>query len=594
LTSTHASADRTPRAQRAIVLSPNLPGPAEERLSRILEFLGVPWTMVPAAEVGEDSVREAEECVVLGSLGSCAVAHQRSAGRALLLRTAAVYACPDAARDTAQEALRALEWLPDWSLDLPPAGDVPLRVAEDPVLGPMAGLGLTATLSPADFRLVPGTEGDFSAVTPLVLADGVPVFVRFEHAGVPVFLNGSSRMVDIDQPVAGGFYDVRHDFCPAVPLVACLRALFADVMWQPQEHGACLIIDDPLLKSTYGFVDFERLLVLMREHGFTTNVAFIPWNWRRTTRDGARVFREQSPHYSVSVHGCDHIAREFATTSDDELDGKAALAQVRMGRHQRRTSIPHDPVMVFPQGVFSSATPRALQRNGFVAAVNTEVHPVDVTAPTTRVRDVWDVAITRYDSFAIFTRRYPSHGIENFAFDLLLGKPCLIVTHHQDFKDDCEQLVRFLEQLRGLGLPLAWRSLGQVIGRACRRRPSLQRAAEDIQMYGSELIAENRSGAPVTVRVSKREDDETVVSAVERDQQRIAWGFEDGRVVIGDQIDPGGQASFKLAYRAPATARPVRRTLGFEVSVAARRLLSEFRDEYLQTFPLGRGGGGGG
>ena len=41
-----------------------------------------------------------------------------------------------------------------------------------------------------------------------------------------------------------------------------------------------------------------------------------------------------------------------------------------------------------------------------------------------------------YGAFPIFTRRYAFHGVENFAFDLLLGKPCLIVAHHDSFKDD--------------------------------------------------------------------------------------------------------------------------------------------------------------
>ena len=92
--------------------------------------------------------------------------------------------------------------------------------------------------------------------------------------------------------------------------------------------------------------------------------------------------------------------------------------------------------MIFPQGVFSSVCPAVLKRNGFLAAVNTETVPVDSDNARTKISDLWDVAIMSYQGFPIFTRRYSFHGLENFAFDLLLGKPCLIVCHHDFFKDD--------------------------------------------------------------------------------------------------------------------------------------------------------------
>ena len=91
-----------------------------------------------------------------------------------------------------------------------------------------------------------------------------------------------------------------------------------------------------------------------------------------------------------------------------------------------------------------------LKRNGFVAAVNTEISPVDATGPKTLVRDVWDIAIVRYGSFAIYTRRYQQHGVENFAFDLLLGKPCFIVAHHEFFRDGGAALVTLIDNLRAL------------------------------------------------------------------------------------------------------------------------------------------------
>src|SRR5207248_795176 len=83
---------------------------------------------------------------------------------------------------------------------------------------------------------------------------------------------------------------------------------------------------DPVLKSTHGFVDFQELLSLMKRHEFSSNIAFIPWNWRRTSPEVARLFRENSENYSVSVHGCDHTRAEFGSADQQRLYWKTQQA----------------------------------------------------------------------------------------------------------------------------------------------------------------------------------------------------------------------------------------------------------------------------
>ena len=48
------------------------------------------------------------------------------------------------------------------------------------------------------------------------------------------------------------------------------------------EASACLVIDDPLLRTRYGFLRFSELLAVMKQVRFSTSIAFIPWNWRRS------------------------------------------------------------------------------------------------------------------------------------------------------------------------------------------------------------------------------------------------------------------------------------------------------------------------
>jgi hypothetical protein len=358
--------------------------------------------------------------------------------------------------------------------------------------------------------------------------------------------------------------------------------MFPDVAWHAQETGACLIIDDPLLKPKYGFCNFAELRDLMQRFGFTTNIAFIPWNWRRTSAAAAKFFDFESGHFSVSVHGCDHTAGEFAATSPEVLNARAHLARFRMQNHETRTGIKHDSVMVFPQGAFSSICPEVLKRNGFLAAVNTEIAPVDLQNSRTRIRDVWDVAIMTYGDFPIFTRRYAFHGLENFAFDMLLGKPCLIVAHHDFFKDESAALIGLIEKISSLNSRLHWRSLGQVIRRACRRR-TLGAGVEELEMYGSELVVNNLSDRAIKVSIRKRKSPDDTASGMLCDQNPVLWAIEGRYFVFAEEIGPHTEKCFRVVLPEQADARTDRRSLRFELAVAVRRILSEFRDNYLST-----------
>ncbi len=444
----------------------------------------------------------------------------------------------------------------------------------------MAGLQVSCRLGKEDAVLAGAISDGRSRIASIISAGDLPVFVRCQHSDAPIFFTTSSQMIDIDQPVGRGFYDVKEHFCSVVPLVMFLRSMFPDVLWRPQEHGACLIIDDPLLKLRYGFCDFAKLRDLMERHRFTTNIAFIPWNWRRTSPAAADFFRGQPGLFSLSIHGCDHIAGEFGAASLEVLDNRARLAQSRMRNHEGRTGIQYDPVMVFPQGVFSSKCPQVLKHNGFLAAVNTETVPVDSQNAQTRIRDVWDLAIMCYGGFPIFTRRYASHGLENFAFDLLLGKPCLIVAHHDSFKDGGAGLIELIEKLRALNCSLRWHRLGEVVRGACRRRTT-GRGAEEVEMYGTELRIDNSSDQTIEVKVRKRESQADLVAEILCDEKPVMWATEVEHLVFGERILPRSEKHFKIIYRNQIHAVMSGRSLRYEISVAVRRVLSELRDDCL-------------
>src|SRR5438876_252947 len=232
-------------------------------------------------------------------------------------------------------------------------GDFVVSSKLDDFCGVMAGVGVSASQVNGAASLVLNTKKG-NAINIISLGHGA-IFLKLEYKGVPVFLSTSRAIIDIDTELASQNFDVREHFLSAVPLVLYIKWAFAEICWSAPETNACLVIDDPLLKATHGFVDFQELLSLMKRHKFSTNIAFIPWNWRRSTPEVVRLFKENSENYSVSVHGCDHTRAEFGSSNQQRLYWKAQQALERMNRHQSTTGIQYDADMVFPQCIFSEA-----------------------------------------------------------------------------------------------------------------------------------------------------------------------------------------------------------------------------------------------
>jgi hypothetical protein len=445
----------------------------------------------------------------------------------------------------------------------------------------MSGVRLTAT--PAHTGPAQVLDTSKGSATSIISSDSGATFVKLDFHGVPVFVSCGS-VIDLETTITNGNFDVRDHITSAIPLVLYVKWAFAETCWNAPEINACLVIDDPLLKPQYGFVNFQDLLSLMGHHNFSTSIAFIPWNWRRSAPKVVRLFKEHADRYSLSVHGCDHTAAEFGTQDVGVLATKARQAVNRMGYHQSRTGIRHDPVMVFPQGVFSAAAMSVLKRSTFTAAVNTEVISHEPPASPIRVSDFWNVALMNYAGFPIFTRRYPQQGVENFAFDILLGKPCLIVIHHDFCRDQFRHLVRFINGLNHLKSPISWRSLGEVVKRSCRQRELVSGRVE-VEMYGTELRIENRSAQPKRFVIRRSESDPSAIQDVRAESRSVQWTFSDSHIQIEMELDPGESTTISLKFHPFPDAARVTEKFGYKLKTMLRRYLCEVRDNYVVRKP---------
>ena len=232
----------------------------------------------------------------------------------------------------------------------------------------------------------------------------------------------------------------------------------ADGQRDSREILACLIVDDPLLRPRYGFLDYGRLLHEMRLHGFFTEIAFIPWNYRRSDPDTVRLLSSNSDYYALCIHGCNHMGNEFGGTNYAELSTLSTTALWRMEQHARITGLPYDPVMVFPQGRFSSAAMRALRDSGYLAAFNSTLEATDCAAvPAAEYRHP---ATRMYGDFPLFLRRYPTDR-SGFLEDVACGRPVLVVAHQDSFRGGYKPVTDFVDWVNGLG-NVKWASLSAI------------------------------------------------------------------------------------------------------------------------------------
>jgi hypothetical protein len=118
------------------------------------------------------------------------------------------------------------------------------------------------------------------------------------------------------------------------------------------------------------------------------------------------------------------------------------LATARMIEHQKRTGIPFDRIMVFPQGKFSNEALEALKMNSYLAAVNTEAMPVNAHI---------------FSNFPFFLR-YKPEDVKDCVSD-----PTFIVLHHDYFKDGYQRLTDFVDELNARRKKVKWCSVGNVV-----------------------------------------------------------------------------------------------------------------------------------
>ena len=576
----------------ALILTEDKASRETRRVGAMLQFFGVPSRTLPAAQFTAADRHTGSTSAKLRILSSAeaflqVIEHwkrnpQRSDWWTECVHSAFIYSNGDS--NALQSLARVLSGNDRAVVGgmVPGAGDFVVSDRLKGFCGVMSGVRVNVSNASSGGRFVlnvanPGT-------TNIISSGNGATFLQIDYEGVPVFISTSKEIIDLKAELTSQNFDVRDHLLSAVPLVLYIKWAFRETCWSAPETNACLVIDDPVLKSRHGFVNFHELLSLMKRHKFSTNIAFIPWNWRRSAPEVARLFRENPESYSVSVHGCDHTRAEFGSADRQCLYRKAKQALERMNRHQSVTGIPHDRVVVFPQGIFSEAAMSALKRTNLIAAVNNDIISADPNPRVITVSDVWDIAVMDY-SFPLFTRRYPWEGIENFAFDALLGKPVIIIIHHDYCSDHCSRLIDFVDRLNALNCPPTWRNLGEVVRRSCRQR-NISSTEVEVEMYGAELCIENFSERPKHFLIKRREREPSAIREICDGFGPIAWNSVNGHIKFEIELSPGQRKMVSIRFHELAGIGCKGDNLPYKLKAMLRRYLCEVRDNYVTTTKL--------
>jgi hypothetical protein len=242
--------------------------------------------------------------------------------------------------------------------------------------------------------------------------------------------------------------------------------------------------------------------------------------------------------------------------------------------------------MVFPRGEFSSEAMRALRASSLLAAVNTEL--IDCrTGSGVKSAELLQPAITSFGGFPLFLRRRAEEPASNFALDLMLGKPCLTVTHHQYFEPGLKPLRSVVETLNRLEPDMKWTNLSRGISstfsisrspelpakvRLYSSRTTLELCPEETADFAAEFYKDEQGSEPVQAFVNgvqvQVHNGRPVQFSVSRPKDRtLTVDVKSGTWPADLEVRQGAKRRLK---------------------VAARRYLTEVRDNYLDRYPAVR------
>jgi hypothetical protein len=445
------------------------------------------------------------------------------------------------------------------------------------ICGPFAGLCFEPTNHVNDQVFSIGHEGP--ELLKLISIAGQPFMAALQQDRSKIWFVAGRDVADLDAEI--GDAPVAEFFSRFLPHAMALRYIFGQENWRPLKQYASVIIDDPLLRRNYGFLNFESLLALMKQRNFHSTIAFIPHNFRRSSPGITRMFRHNTERFSLCFHGNDHTGAEFASNDAVLLNTLLRIAEQRMERHSEITGLHCDRAMVFPQGNFSLEAMAVLRAHNFDGAVNTVPHPMHDSVRLT-LRDIAQPAVLRYEDFPLFLRKDSVHTQSaDIAFNCFFGRPVLIVEHHEVFQHP-ETLADAATRINTVAPDICWSNIGATL-----RNSVLEKRTPDgvhhIRAYSNTVQVSNQSSSlkQFSIEWNRRVHPEQVL---QDGIESVKFTADRTGMHVASALPGGSSRTFSLVHQNPYREFG---DLGLRRKTKAyvRRRLSEVRDNYLSKNP---------
>jgi hypothetical protein len=240
----------------------------------------------------------------------------------------------------------------------------------------------------------------------------------------------------------------------------------------------------------------------------------------------------------------------------------------------------YEPLMVCPQEQYSLEAMRAFaDSRQFLGLVNTACMPRNLKTPEIRGADLLAPAQDSFYGFPVFKRHYWGNA-SVFAMGLFLGKPAILVEHHDFFKNGPAGTEAFAAEVAKLRPGLRWTSLAETVIRTHLRR-KVSDGRHDVRFFTDEFHFKHDDRCAIDFRFIRRLPEATRIERVTVNGRDTQFERMNGSLICETRVDGPKDLVVRVVVEpiAPTKAYPVH--LSYQSTVAFRRGLSELRDNFI-------------
>jgi hypothetical protein len=262
-----------------------------------------------------------------------------------------------------------------------------------------------------------------------------------------------------------------------LPLIAFRRRITQDQGWVSPPLRACFMFDDPNLHwPTYGFLDYAVLARHAKRYDYHVAIATIPLDAWFVHSAVARLFRENTSHLSLLVHGNNHTRNELGRSyGDGTREGLVAQSLKRIARLERVSNLRVSRVMAAPHSACTADVAAQLLHQGFEAVcISHEL--LRRFNPTTEWSPLFGLEPAEFlsDGLPVIPRFHLSpprqrDGLKDrkkctnpIIIAALTGQAIIPFGHHEDLADELNLLAETRENISRMGTEVQWCNLTRI------------------------------------------------------------------------------------------------------------------------------------